>query len=895
MHRLRVLNLKGNRLGDNLLKPILTAAGECSTLEVLNVADNSMRSAKGVSEIVKNGMNAVVDLDLGWNGLRGVDVIKDLVEALQSPKCILQTLRLAYNGFGSGLGDSMLLTALAESTTVNNIDLSFNVLDDRTALAYLTLLFPAAHGHVKSFNMSGNPIGLLGLRKALQVIGENTEFGEEVTLFFQKCNLDKNTIEKRLNFNSPSGAYTLNLEHPADHVMALELLRLGRKGGPLSFGSNTKVGKTRLAPALWYDDPYWEPPKTGTMTIDFEISATALIDTANHDSIRTAVITRKGCIACIDDEVLQRQVHGGLANRKVVERLQLTKCVKVLAEDNWFLSRQMHFLIKALAHNEEERTQMTAYLLPKLADAYDISTLHHEPSYKQERLESDGVETDDHSANVPHVLQLVRGLSPYGVSRLIVQLGFSPCHQSGHYELDLSLTGERDQAIALLALDMMQSFYWKKQVVLQKERIQDFGWGAIHPSLGPSVNFVNMQRNMCFSQRSGEWTCIRNAAYVANPAANGEETHFVSFTRSWALPERGVLKFDFVDAPTHMAFLQEHLPRAVQTDIEELQEVLRRSYRMLHHQEVKRGGDLEMDERDAFFKSRILGVLAAWCYTLTCLQLTQVLSLVAHGEHHHGLHPHLHGNADDEAYEKQFKVNRDHHVSDVIFVMLPKLSDLNNFHLPLVNLPKSVQTELINRIGALRLFNVHHPFQHYELSLDRDDDRKLAQLLIDMMKDPGSGLQLVANECFLNDSKLSAIPDKVSPLKNELDTAGILKLSLAFPTTTTSTSKYSANVPNITIKGLAEWETAVETKRQEEERHRRMSGAKKWSPKVRKKSPNPNKGKPALADIHKMAMQRRDSLGSNLTVRMQAGERSTTPAKWFNICNVLWVGIHEEK
>ena len=94
---------------------------------------------------------------------------------------------------------------------------------------------------------------------------------------------------------------------------------------------------------------------------------------------------------------------------------------------------------------------MTAYLLPKLADAYDISTLHHEPSYKQERLESDGVETDDHSANVPHVLQLVRGLSPYGVSRLIVQLGFSPCHQSGHYELDLSLTGERDQAIALLA------------------------------------------------------------------------------------------------------------------------------------------------------------------------------------------------------------------------------------------------------------------------------------------------------------------------------------------------------------------------------------------------------------------------------------------------------------
>lgn len=99
---LRKLSLKGNRLGDKWAKLVLSAAEKCSALDEINLADNSMRSARALSSLLCSGSNDIQRVDISWNGLRGHRVVADLMEGLTSGNCHIKELILAYNGFGVG-------------------------------------------------------------------------------------------------------------------------------------------------------------------------------------------------------------------------------------------------------------------------------------------------------------------------------------------------------------------------------------------------------------------------------------------------------------------------------------------------------------------------------------------------------------------------------------------------------------------------------------------------------------------------------------------------------------------------------------------------------------------------------------------------------------------------
>jgi hypothetical protein len=897
--KLKFCSLKGNRLGDTLMKPVFDAVAECHTLEVFNASDNALRSAKGVAKIMTSGMNGIVELDLGWNRLRGVQVVRDIAEGLESSNCHVKSLRLAYNGFGNGTHESLLLGAMANCLSLTEIDLSFNVMSDRMTMAYLKDFFPPSNRHIKTLALDGNMIGELGARAVLGVMGEY----DDATVTMTKCNItDKTKCRVAFDHAAPDGVYELNLERLSDVAVAQELLRVGRLGGPLTWKS-AKVGKSKYTSSVWHDDPFWEIPKTGTLSLEFEASKTVLRDGAEaNEFLRTAELTKNSCLAAIPDDKMERVWERVLNDRAVVDKRNEMDLVRYLAKDHWFTVAQAETLL-GLCRDEELKIKQLFYLFPKLVDLYDS------------RLGESG---DD----VPNLVQLFSPRSKYGVSRLVALSGFSPWHQTGHYTFDLGIEEERERCKALLALDTMQSFHWKKHIVANKLNTASHAvaWGSVDPILGPTVLFRNLLACCNFTQAENEWSCVRNAEYsvpaarapappppaekkkggkgrkkpapkkgAAKPAAPAPAP-FQRFSREWKLPRRGVVSFDFVDTPTHAAYLRKCFPQASVEDVEKLEEMLRRAYRTLNHQELV-SGFIGMEERDAFFNTRIKGLLGGWQFNLTCLQLSRLMNLVAHGEHHHEVHPSF-DQQSKEAYENQFRINREHHLIESILCMFPKLTDVKNLHLPLILLSEKNRKAVRRAIGHLRLFNVMRPESEYTLSLEHSDDRALLGVLIDMCKDEGSGVAFVAKGCAWNGVPFLELPKARSPLTpgpfspTAADCEGTVVLVLQFvergpphrPGTTESRGTgVSSTSARVGVKGLKQWEQDVIQREEEEKRKQKLSGKKK-SPKWKRKR--------KLGSVALTGMQ---VLGGKKPSRGNTDK----PPKWFNVCNSFWVGVHE--
>merc|ERR1711991_660948 len=86
-------------------------------------------------------------------------------------------------------------------------------------------------------------------------------------------------------------------------------------------------------------------------------------------------------------------------------------------------------------------------------------------------------------------------------------------------------------------------------------------------------------------------------------------------------------------------------------------------------------------------------------------------------------------------HQDESTISRDHHIIDAIIAMFPKIIDTANIHILLLNTKTNSSNELAMRVGALRLFNVKHPFHRYSLVGRYVDDVKLMRLLMEICRD----------------------------------------------------------------------------------------------------------------------------------------------------------------
>ena len=215
--------------------------------------------------------------------------------------------------------------------------------------------------------------------------------------------------------------------------IALELLKLGRKGGPDSW-ANMKIGKAKISPSTWYDDQYWAPPPKGIMSVQFEARSSVLAESRTLDSLTIDVSKKQ--ISNIDEDHLSRLLQKCLVNANAITRSDVLAYIRLLAVDHWFSYSQIEQLAAALP-KEEASVHLSISLLPKLSDTYQLSTETGKPNF---------------ISHVDH-------LSEFGAATFVGICGYSMLHNSGHYVLDLSIEAEREKCKRLLTYDFIQSFY----------------------------------------------------------------------------------------------------------------------------------------------------------------------------------------------------------------------------------------------------------------------------------------------------------------------------------------------------------------------------------------------------------------------------------------------------
>ena len=369
--------------------------------------------------------------------------------------------------------------------------------------------------------------------------------------------------------------------------------------------------------------------------------------------------------------------------------------------------------------------------------------------------------------------------------------------------------------------------------------------------------------------------------------------------------------------------LQAHLPTSDGDDIAKLSGRIKSIYSLL-----KKQSNLQLitnEDRNHFFNARVLSILRAYKKTLTCLQMTKILHYIVHGEHHHELHPSYSANhevihEDALRHQDESTISRDHHVIDAIIAMFPKIIDTANIHILLLNTKRNSNIELVRRVGALRLFNVKRPFHQYSLLGRHVDDVKLMKLLMEICRDPSSGITLNVEDSYIQyEAKQRQLPttkvfkrkekcpwevkyckktttgisttasatnankvffvklsDKKSPFKN---------LSYFEPTTLTGSIKLESyyivlsigESTKIEIKGLAEWEKVREEAEKKKLLHEKKTMRRKVSP----------HGRGAKGNRRGSRLKK-----TNNEVKPSAPfKRKMKPPQFYNFNNSYWVGI----
>ncbi|KAF0754111.1 hypothetical protein AaE_005457, partial [Aphanomyces astaci] len=252
---------------------------------------------------ITHSQHALVNLDLSHNRIHanGVTALSD---AVQSPKCQLQTLKLSKNNLGDLVGRA-LLTALANNLTIQSLDLSENSLQ---ACGPAVALLLRSHSKLRHLDLGWNLLrgthavaiaGSLGDNNALESLNVSFNSFGEVGLMALAHALPRNGALRVLNVGHNSIHALKDLTKFVKLLRAnMSLQSLVLSGNP--FGDAVVATLRKLNREIDPDNPT-SPPPSSTQTFlhialegcTLTTSSTYTLPTADEDSSVVDSIIRK--------------------------------------------------------------------------------------------------------------------------------------------------------------------------------------------------------------------------------------------------------------------------------------------------------------------------------------------------------------------------------------------------------------------------------------------------------------------------------------------------------------------------------------------------------------------------------------------------------------------------
>ena len=279
LHTLRTLRLGGNTLGDGAATALCELLRLSGSLRTLALDDNNLSVATAQPLSVALSQSSLVELDLGWNLLRGPGT-EFMCFALAS-NTTLQVLRMPWNGAGQR-GGLALGQMLSQNACLTSMDLSHNGID---ATAAQTLAEALSHENrtLTSLELSHNPLGRRGTEMVMAALTNNptlTSIGLQHTLAGLGGIRDKlgggeqSGAGAALHFDpdNPEGRYNLNLSKPWDRWVACKLQQLSlQKGEPWLrpfYDDGLQKHFSRASAVPWSEKH--DVPTSGTLRLQYK-------------------------------------------------------------------------------------------------------------------------------------------------------------------------------------------------------------------------------------------------------------------------------------------------------------------------------------------------------------------------------------------------------------------------------------------------------------------------------------------------------------------------------------------------------------------------------------------------------------------------------------------------
>lgn len=190
-----------------------------------------MTGPEAIAEELARGTVTLRRLDLSWNFIRN-DSAKALACVVAGLNCLTE-LRLAHNCFGNEPAQ-YLAAALHDNSTLQVLDLSYNAVEPAPALVMACAL--RVNTSLVLLKLDGNPIGKRGARalvSALSLRGSDQESSSHAKRTYHPLDISLRQCETTRDdcggFFDPAqagGSYRLNVSHPYDRMVAMELLHM---------------------------------------------------------------------------------------------------------------------------------------------------------------------------------------------------------------------------------------------------------------------------------------------------------------------------------------------------------------------------------------------------------------------------------------------------------------------------------------------------------------------------------------------------------------------------------------------------------------------------------------------------------------------------------------------
>lgn len=184
---IKVISLRGNKLGDRHMIAIAEALSENTTLLSLDMSYNEfgVRSGEIWGQVLTSNV-FMKQLSLDWNALSNQGSTF-LLHGLKGNNTLVQ-LSLAWNGIAD-MGAKDLSAVLASNTSLEQFNISHNRISKEGAKKIAAGL--KENSVLKSFDISFNPLDVAGVQAIVESVKDNTTLSELNLRSTQHANFEK--------------------------------------------------------------------------------------------------------------------------------------------------------------------------------------------------------------------------------------------------------------------------------------------------------------------------------------------------------------------------------------------------------------------------------------------------------------------------------------------------------------------------------------------------------------------------------------------------------------------------------------------------------------------------------------------------------------------------------